>query len=304
MRPEFGVSIRSDAGEKIFGEGPYRLLLGVDRLGSLNAAAKELGMAWSKANRIMRRAEQLLGAALTRKRIGGQGGGGSELTPAARELIARYEAFRADCAAAVEESFARRFQGFLSPSLSCVVMAAGKSRRFGGNKLLAQLGGKAVLEHTLDALPMECFRRVTVVTSDPEVTALCRAKGFAAREYPGGPQSASIREGVEAMSDMDGCMFVNGDQPLLRPDSLRKLAAAFSESPDRVIRLACAGTAASPVILPSSAYPALMALEGESGGMAAIRGGDWEIRTVEASHESELWDVDDEAALRRAEEYL
>ena len=304
MRPEFRVTVCSDAGEKIFGEGPYRLLLGVDRLGSLNAAAKELGMAWSKANRIMRRAELLLGAALTEKRIGGAGGGGSALTPAARELIARYEAFRADCAAAVEANFARHFGSFLRPTLGCVVLAAGKSRRFGGNKLLADLGGEAVLSRTLSALPRECFDRIAVVTSDPAVTALCRERGFETREYPGGPHSDSIREGLAAMDGTDGCMFVNGDQPLLRPQSLRRMAAAFAAAPECVYRLAHAKAPASPVILPSPAYPALRSLAGESGGMAAIRGGDWEVRTVEAECESELWDVDDAAALRRAEEFL
>ena len=304
MRPEFRVTICSDEGEKIFGEGPYRLLLGVDRLGSLNAAAKELGMAWSKANRIMSRAENLLGVALTQKRVGGAGGGGSMLTPAARELITRYEAFRADCAAAVEASFARHFGDFPRPVLGCVVLAAGKSRRFGGNKLLAELGGKAVLSRTLAALPRECFDRIVVVTSDPAVTALCRERGFETREYSGGPQSASIREGSAPMDGTDGCMFVNGDQPLLRPDSLGRMAAAFAAAPECVHRLAFNGAAASPVILPSSAYPALRTLEGESGGMAAICGGAWEVRTVEAECESELWDVDDEPALRRAEEFL
>ena len=304
MRPEFSATIRSDEGEKIFGEGPYRLLLGVDRLGSLNAAAKEMGMAWSKACRIMDRAERLLGVALTQKRIGGPGGGGSALTPVARDLIVRYEAFRADCAAVMEASFAKHFRNFPSPSLGCVVLAAGRARRFGGNKLLAKLGGQAVLAHTLDALPVECFQRIAVVTSDAAVAELCRKKGFATREYPGGPQSASIREGLTAMTGTNGCMFINGDQPLLRSDSLRRMVSAFAEAPDCVIRLSYAGAAASPVILPSSAYPALMALEGESGGMAAIRGGNWEIRTVEAERESELWDVDDEAALRRCEKNL
>ena len=304
MRPEFRVSLWSDGGERIFGEGPYRLLLGVDRLGSLNAAAKELGMAWSKANRIMGRAEKLLGVALTQKRIGGSGGGGSVLTPAARELIARYEAFRADCAVAVEASFNRRFAGFPRPILGCAVLAAGKARRFGANKLLASLGGKAVLSRTLAALPRECFDRIVIVTSDPAVTALCRERGFEVREYPGGPHSESIREGLSRMDGTDGCMFVNGDQPLLHPDSLRRMAAAFNEAPGCVYRLSFGGSAASPVIFPSPTYPALRALEGESGGMSVIRGGTWEVRTVEAEHESELWDVDDEAALRRAEEFL
>ena len=106
------------------------------------------------------------------------------------------------------------------------------------------------------------------------------------------------------MEGTDGCLFVNGDQPLLGPASLRRMAAAFAEGPDCVYRLAFGGAAASPVLFPASAYPALLALEGESGGMAAVRDGDWEVRAVEADAAAELWDVDDEAALRRCEEYL
>ena len=117
MKPEFRVRLLSEDGEKIFGEGPYRLLRGVERLGSLRAAAMEQGMAYSKASRIIGRAEELLGAPLTEKRIGGSDGGGSALTPVARELMARYEAFRGDCAAAVEASFAGGFADFLRPAL-------------------------------------------------------------------------------------------------------------------------------------------------------------------------------------------
>ena len=304
MKPEFRVRLLSEDGEKIFGEGPYRLLRGVERLGSLRAAAMEQGMAYSKASRIIGRAEELLGAPLTEKRIGGSDGGGSALTPVARELMARYEAFRGDCAAAVEASFAERFADFLRPALGCVVLAAGRARRFGGRKLLADLDGAPVLTRTLDALPRDCFCRVVAVTSDPEVTALCRAKGVPAREYPGGPLSDSIREGLAEMDGTAGCMFVNGDQPLLRTESLRRMAAAFAASPACVIRLAHGGIAASPAILPASAYPALRVLEGEAGGMAAVRGGGWEICAVEAESAAELWDVDDPAALDRAQKYL
>ena len=36
-------------GEKFFGEGPARLLRGIEETGSLNAAAKAMGMAYTKA---------------------------------------------------------------------------------------------------------------------------------------------------------------------------------------------------------------------------------------------------------------
>ena len=156
MRCEFRARLVDDAGEKFFGEGPYRLLAGVERLGSLRAAAAELGMAYSKASRVMARAERELGAALTERRVGGADGGGSALTPLARELMCRYEAFREDCARAARASFTRRFAGFPRPALGCVVLAAGRASRFGGNKLLVALGGEPVLARTLGALPREC----------------------------------------------------------------------------------------------------------------------------------------------------
>ncbi len=322
MRVELRLRLLSDDGEKFFGEGPYRLLRGVERLGSLRAAANELGMAYSKASRIVGRAERELGFALTQKRIGGPDGGGSRLTPAAQALLARYEALRADCEAAMRASFARNlgslpraaseaFPGSTkadskpdAPALGCAVLAAGRGERFGGGKLLAELGSRCVLARTLDALPRERFARIVAVTSDPAVSDLCRAAGIPVRAYPGGPLSDSIREALSAMDGTDGCMFVNGDQPLLRPASLRRLADAFAEAPRCAHRLAFRGTAASPVIVPAAAYPALQSLTGESGGMSVLRAGNWEIRTVEAEAPAELWDVDDKPALQRAEEYL
>ena len=48
-------------GDKFFGEGPYQLLLGVERTGSLRCAAMEMGMAYSKAMKLVRHAEAALG---------------------------------------------------------------------------------------------------------------------------------------------------------------------------------------------------------------------------------------------------
>ena len=45
-----------------------------------------MGMAYTKALAIMRRAEKNLGFPLTARRIGGKGGGGSVLTPKAKEF--------------------------------------------------------------------------------------------------------------------------------------------------------------------------------------------------------------------------
>ena len=53
-------------------------------------------------------------------------------------------------------------------SLGCVIMASGLGRRFGGNKLLAELGGKPLLQWVLDATQgMFGCRRVVVTRHLP-----------------------------------------------------------------------------------------------------------------------------------------
>ncbi len=86
-----------EEGEKFFGEGPCRLLHGIERTGSLRAAAMAMNMSYSKAITIINRAEKALKFPLTEKTIGGKGGGGSQLTPEAKEFLKRYEAYREAC---------------------------------------------------------------------------------------------------------------------------------------------------------------------------------------------------------------
>lgn len=105
------VFLRDDNGDKFFGEGPCRLLKGVERTGSLRAAAQEMEMAYTKALHLLRHAEEILGFALTEKTIGGRGGGGSRLTPQAKEFLEKYERYRDACYAANEEIFSRIFSG-------------------------------------------------------------------------------------------------------------------------------------------------------------------------------------------------
>lgn len=74
-----------------FGNGLYRLLLLIEELHSINKACKEMKMAYSKAYKIIKKAENDLGYKLLVGKIGGKSGGGSTLTQEAYELIKFYE---------------------------------------------------------------------------------------------------------------------------------------------------------------------------------------------------------------------
>lgn len=94
------ITMVDEEGEKFFGEGPYRLMLLIEETGSLRAAALKMGMAYTKALKIMSRAEEVLGYELTVKQTGGHAGGGSKLTPQGKEWVERYGKYREACIAA------------------------------------------------------------------------------------------------------------------------------------------------------------------------------------------------------------
>ena len=113
MRLEYKIWL--DYRGRAFGDGPARLLDGVERAGSLRKAATELGMSYNKAWRILHAAEQRLGFALLDRSVGGSLGGGSHLTPQAQDLLTRYRALAVDADKALQEVFAQHFSDWEDP---------------------------------------------------------------------------------------------------------------------------------------------------------------------------------------------
>lgn len=88
MKPVLRLSIANPRSESnsMFGRGVANLCLGVRTKGSLNAAAKEMGMAYSKAWRILKDTEAALGTQLLIR----DGAHGSELTAEGNKLLDLY----------------------------------------------------------------------------------------------------------------------------------------------------------------------------------------------------------------------
>lgn len=118
MKPALRVMLCDDAGERFFGEGPCRLLHLIEETGSLRAAAISMGMAYTKALAIMKRAEKNLGFPLTARRIGGKGGGGSALTPEAKEFLHDYETYRNACIQSSRELYSQIFSKYTADGSS------------------------------------------------------------------------------------------------------------------------------------------------------------------------------------------
>lgn len=110
QKTDYSVSVKLKNDNGIFfGPGPARLLAEIERGRSLKQAARQMGMAYSKAWRILRNAENQLGFPLLMKKRGGVGGGGSSLTKDAEKLLKQYQAFQGAVALEADGLFRQYF---------------------------------------------------------------------------------------------------------------------------------------------------------------------------------------------------
>lgn len=270
-------------GEKFFGAGPARLLKGIETHGSLRSAAMSMDMAYSKALKLMKNAEAALGFPLTTRTTGGRDGGGSLLTPEGKAWLERYEAYAKAC----EEANQRIFRQFY-PRVGCVIMASGLGKRFGSNKLMADFHGKPMIFQALEA--SRNIKDRVVVTRHPDVARFCREQGVQVVLHDLPHRSDTVRLGLEALGDVDGCMFLPGDQPLLRQKTVALLVSRWEADPQRILRPVHEDTPGSPVLFPQWTF-------GELRGLPEGKGGGWVIQqhpeAVETLPISDPWELTD-----------
>lgn len=97
-------------GEYVFGEGLFELLREIDQQGSINKAAQSMDMSYRQAWGQVKKAEKRLGERLLTTRVGGEAGGGAELTPGARVLVQSYKEFKQEVGESIEVAFKRHFR--------------------------------------------------------------------------------------------------------------------------------------------------------------------------------------------------
>jgi len=97
-------------GEKIFGDGPLDILHRVKRTGSLRQAAEEINMSYSQAWNLIKDLEKRLGFNLLKRKVGGERGGGSEITEEARELMTKFKLFREEANQSLNSLYKKIFK--------------------------------------------------------------------------------------------------------------------------------------------------------------------------------------------------
>ena len=179
--------------------------------------------------------------------------------------------------------------------IAAIILAAGLSTRMKTNKLQLDLQGMTLIERVLLKVSAVDFFEKIIVTNDPLIEERSKALKFipVANELTALGQSSSIKEGVlHASREVEGYLFVMGDQPLLSKETLERILLSFKESPSSIILPVYGGKPGSPVLFPSSLREEFLLLEGDVGGKVLIQAHPELVRTVGIPSEEELIDID------------
>jgi CTP:molybdopterin cytidylyltransferase MocA/SAM-dependent methyltransferase len=157
--------------------------------------------------------------------------------------------------------------------VAAIVLAAGASSRFGSPKALAELDGRPVLEHVLDAVREAGIGRIVVVlghAADAIEDGIGWVDEMVVRNPDPSALSSSLQVGLAAAEALeppvDGVLLVLGDQPRTRPEVIRALigAARASGRPVAVPRYA-EGGGANPVLVLRPAFDLVDEATGDRG---------------------------------------
>ena len=180
--------------------------------------------------------------------------------------------------------------------LGIVLLAAGAGKRFGGNKLTAQVHGKPMYLWAMENIEeMKTELPAVVVTGTPEIVSAAEAKGMIAI-FNGQPElgiSLSIRLGIEAVIQedrkVDGVLFMVCDQPWLEKTTLVRLMSEFDGG---ILALSYGERRGNPVIFSREYLKELSELSGDIGGRQVMARHRENVRFLEVNDEKELQDID------------
>lgn len=189
-----------------------------------------------------------------------------------------------------EEAAARAVAG--------IVLASGMSTRFGArNKLLVPVDGLPLVRRTVSAYLGAGLDPVLVVVgyeADRVREALDGLYVVAVPnpEYEQG-QSRGLVRGVRALPAETAAGVIGvGDQPALRPATLRLLVARWRETSAPAVYPLYAGQRGSPTLFDRSLFPELLEVTGDHGGRFVLQRHRDEAVGVEVEDPGEGQDVD------------
>jgi molybdenum cofactor cytidylyltransferase len=241
--------------------------------------------------------ERLIAGLPVRSRdVAGMGVGGL-----LKEIATRPQPREGGTPADSEEDGTRR-----APRIGAVLLAAGRSTRFGGpNKLLADLAGKPVIRHAAEALLESQARPVVVVTGHMAAEVGRALDGLAVTlvHNPDFAQglSTSLKAGLAALPrSVEGAVVALGDMPRVAGRHIDRLIAGFAPKENRSIVVPVTqGERGNPVLFAAELFGELQTIAGDTGARHIIGQHSDQVAEVDLDSDAIFADVDTPEALAK-----
>lgn len=176
-----------------------------------------------------------------------------------------------------------------------VLLAAGRSRRFGADKLLHPLAdGTPIAVASARALRKVLPRTIAVVRHGHDILAdLLASEGVEVVEAPVVEEGMgySLAAGVAATRDATGWLVALADMPFVQGGSIRRVAAALGAGAD-LVAPAYQGRRGHPVGFSQRFRGSLLALAGDAGARTILEQQQALLALVDCDDPGILRDVD------------
>jgi molybdenum cofactor cytidylyltransferase len=194
---------------------------------------------------------------------------------------------------------------------SAVVLAAGQSSRMGGpNKMLLPLAGEPLIRRTVQTVLQAGMQETVVVTGHQGREVMRAVLDLPVTVQPNlrheDGQMRSVAAGVAALAQAtDAILVCPGDMPLLTPDDLRELLAAYRAHPDASIVIPrFEGARGNPIVFAASYAPEVAAGRRLIGCRKLAQQYPEETWYFEVRHDRYTTDLDTPEDYRRAQQRL
>jgi len=152
--------------------------------------------------------------------------------------------------------------------ISGIVLAAGTGSRFGGTKQLAEVDGKPLVRHAIDALRQaEVGELIVVVGHDAAAVRVVVPEAVLLVENPvyRDGQATSLAAALHAVADdSEAAVILLADQPGVTPEDIASLIAGFRVTRSQIVRLVYTD-GPGPALLSREIYAEAGHLHGDAG---------------------------------------
>ncbi|MCX7016470.1 MAG: nucleotidyltransferase family protein [Candidatus Sumerlaeota bacterium] len=192
-----------------------------------------------------------------------------------------------------------------SPIAHAIVLAAGRSRRMGGQKLLLPFAGQTIIAHVVDQLLQSEIDETHVVVGADSVRiaeALAgRSVSFVSNPGPDADMLSSVRCGLRALPPQcEAVLVALGDQPSITTDLVNEMLRAFASCGKGILVPAHGGRRGHPLLVSLRYRDEILTCYDADGLRALLRAHPGDVHDLPVAAASILSDVDTPEDYRRA----